>query len=376
VVTLGPSAAVDTGALAALFRDTTTSYKYVFFLGLLRCLDRRDDAGPRVPLREAMIEVLALAWYPHTFFRLSFGAQDQLGRILDLLSARIGQQRLRFSSADVRRLRAALDAALGPAEYRALSRYVPSRLLAPFFRAELAHVPARRREAATDSLARRPFGAGKPLYRIDEHDLVLHPDWVAYLRVNRPVVEAWAAWHWLDYMQARNPNVPNLAGKLFPVLSRSPLKKQLAYWGAVARVVPLRCIYSGEPLGRDWELDHYVPWSFVLHDRIWNLVPVTPNANASKGDRLAASMYLDRLIEAQCQGLVASRQHLPGRDWSRFAEELEHDLRIPAELLRADPPDPEALRRSLAAACRQTIPALESLASRQGFPSGWTYSPA
>jgi 5-methylcytosine-specific restriction endonuclease McrA len=376
VVTLGPSAAVDVGALAALFRDTTTSYKYVFFLGLLRCLNRHDEPAPRVPLREAIIEVLALAWYPHTLFRLAFGAQDQIGPVLDVLSARMGQQRLRFSSTDLDRLRAALDAAVDREQYRALTRYVPSRLLAPFFRAELTGVPARQREAAIDALARRPFGAGKPLYRIDEHELILHPDWVAYLRVNRPVVEAWASWHWLEYVQARNPNVPNIAGKLFPVVTRSPLTEQRAYWKAAARVMPLLCIYSGEPIARIRELDHYVPWSFVLHDRIWNLVPVTPSANSSKGDRLAAGVYLDRLIELQAQALVTARQHLPGRDWSRVAEEFEHDLHIPAELLRAHPPDREALRRSLADAYRQTIPALESLAARQGFSSGWTYSAA
>ncbi|HWN67155.1 MAG TPA: HNH endonuclease domain-containing protein, partial [Haliangium sp.] len=136
----------------------------------------------------------------------------------------------------------------------------------------------------------------------------------------------------------------------------------------------LRCIYSDELLARVEALDHYVPWSFVLHDRIWNLVPVTSRANSSKGDRLAASVYLDRLVDLQCQALIASRQHLAKRAWERMAEEFEQDLRVPGEILRADPPDREALHRSLADAYRKTIPALENLATRQGFPSGWTYS--
>jgi hypothetical protein len=375
VVTLGPSAAVDVGALSALFRDTTTSYKYVFFLGLLRCLDRRDEPDPRVPLREAIVEVLALAWYPHTFFRLSLGAQDQIGAILDDLSTRMGQQELGFSSTDVERLRASIDVALSPAQHRKLARYVPYRLLAPFFQAELGRVSETRKQEAIATLARAEFATRKPLYHVDGDELVLHPDWVVYLRENRSVVQGWASWHWLEYMQARNPNVPNLAGKLFPVVSRSPLTRQLAYWNAVARAEPLRCIYSGELLARVEALDHYVPWSFVLHDRIWNLVPVTSRANSSKGDRLAASVYLDRLIDLQCQALIASRQHLARRAWERFAEEFEQDLRVSSEIIRTDPSDREALRRSLADAYRKTIPALENLATRQGFSSGWTYSP-
>jgi hypothetical protein len=374
VVTLAPSAAVDVGALSALFRDTTTSYKYVFFLGLLRCLDRRDEPAPRVPMREAIVEVLTLAWYPHTFFRLSFGAQDQIGKILDALSARIDPQRLRFSSTDVDRLRASIDAALSTVQQRKLARYVSHRLLAPFFQAELGQVSEVRKQEALATLAHAAFATRKPLYYVDDDALVMHPDWVAYLRENRSVVEGWVAWHWLGYMQGRNPNVPGLAGKLFPVVARSPLTRQLAYWNAAAAASPLRCIYSGDLLARVEALDHYVPWSFVLHDRIWNLVPVTQRANSSKGDRLADGAYLDLLVEIQCQALIASRPHLAKRAWERVAEELEQDLRVPSAILRADPPDREALRRSLAAAYRETIPALENLATRHGFSPGWTYS--
>lgn len=374
MVTLESSADVDVGALSALFRNTTTSYKYVFFMSLLRCLDRRDEASRRVPLREAIVEVLALAWYPHTFFRLSLGAQDQIGAILDDLSTRIGEQELGFSSTDVERLRASIDAALSPTQHRKLARYVPYRLLAPFFQAEIGHMSETHKQDALETLARAGFATRKPLYYVDDDELVLHPDWVAYLRENRSVVQGWASWHWLGYMQARNPNVPNLAGKLFPVVARSPMTKQLAYWNAVACVEPLRCIYSGESLARIEALDHYVPWSFVLHDRIWNLVPVTGSANSSKSNRLAGGVYLDLLIELQCQALIASRQHLARRAWERFAEEFEQDLRVPSAILRADPPDREALRRSLADAYRKTIPALENLATRQGFSPGWTYS--
>jgi hypothetical protein len=375
VVTLGPSAAVDVGALSALFRNTTNSYKYVFFLGLLRCLDRRDEPSPRVPLREAIVEVLALAWYSHTFFRLSLGAQDQIDAILDDLSTRMGRQELGFSSTDVERLCANIDALLSPTQHRKLARYVPYRLLAPFFQTEIGSVSETRKQDAIEALARAEFATRKPLYYVDDDELVLHPDWVVYLRENRSVVQGWASWHWLGYMQARNPNVPNLAGKLFPVVARSPLTTQKAYWTAVARAAPLRCIYSGESLARIEALDHYVPWSFVLHDRIWNLVPVTSRVNSSKGDRLAGGVYLDLLIELQCQALITSRQHLAKRAWERFAEEFEQDLRVPSEILRAAPPDREALSRSLDDAYRKTIPALENLATRQGFSSGWTYSP-
>ena len=376
MVSLAPSAAVDVGALAALFRSTTTSYKYVFFLGLLRCLDESTEPSPRLPLREVIGELLALAWYPHTFFRLSFGAWDRIGTMLDELSLDIGRQQLSFSSTDVERLRDALRATLTPEHHRKLSRYVPHLLLTPFFQAELAGVPQGHRTRAVATLARQEFATRKPLYCIEGETLILHPAWAAYLRENRRIVEGWVAWHWLEYMQGQNPSVPNVAGKLFPIVERSGLVKQRDYWKAVARVTPLRCIYSQTVLERVEALDHYVPWSFVLHDRIWNLVPVTHSANSAKSDRLASPAYLDLLVELQCHGLIASRQHLARRTWERFAEEFEQDLRVPTQLVRSDPPDPEALRDALAHAYRDVVPALEGLATRQGFSPGWALAPA
>lgn len=373
---LAPSAAVDVGALSALFRSTTASYKYVFFLGLLRCLDRHHEPEPRMPLGEVIVELLALAWYPHTFFRLSFGVWDRIGAVLDELSTDIGRHPMSFSSADVERLRAALRAALTPAHHRKLVRYVPHLLLAPFFQAELAGVSQQQRMRAIATLARQQFTTRKPLYCIEGETLILHPDWAAYLRENRRVVEGWVAWHWLAHVQGQNPSVPNVAGKLFPVLARSPLTKQIAYWDAVAQAGPLRCFYSQAPLARVESLDHYVPWSFVLHDRIWNLVPATRSANSAKGDRLASPAYLDLLVEIQCHGLITSRAHLARRTWERFAEEFEQDLRVPGELVRGDPPDRPALREALARAYRDVIPALESLAARQGFSPGWALAPA
>lgn len=36
----------------------------------------------------------------------------------------------------------------------------------------------------------------------------------------------------------------------------------------------------------EYEIDHFVPWSFVTNDEMWNLIPVNPSLNASKRDKL------------------------------------------------------------------------------------------
>ncbi|NLV68960.1 MAG: hypothetical protein GXY14_14925 [Spirochaetes bacterium] len=47
-------------------------------------------------------------------------------------------------------------------------------------------------------------------------------------------------------------------------------------------------------------LDHFIPWSFVVHDRLWNLTPVSRSINSSKSDLLPSlDKYLEHFIDQQ-----------------------------------------------------------------------------
>lgn len=77
---------LDIAALSGLFRDKTNSYKYLFFLSLLTLLkDRNFEINDGISLRDIEIEMLVTAWYPHVFFKLSFGIQDKIPSVLTIL---------------------------------------------------------------------------------------------------------------------------------------------------------------------------------------------------------------------------------------------------------------------------------------------------
>lgn len=368
-----PATSVNVAALAQLFRSTTNSYKFLFFHAILACLDGRPrDAQPAIPLREVIVEMLSNAWYPHTLFRLSFGSQDKIGQVLDRLSSGTPGRGLKFKKDDLSRLRRSMAEGLSNSDYKLLSRWVPYRLLTPFFNTELARRRDPEKNRVLKQLAAGMFQSRKPLYRLDGDNLVLHPAWAAYLREHRSVVGGWASWHWLHYMQARNPNVPNVAGKLFPVVERASLKAQTTYWNLVSKRIGGRCLYSGIPLPSVETLDHYIPWSFVLHDRIWNLVPVTGPVNSSKGDRLAAGEYLEKLIKVQARGLVAAQQVIKRKQWEGVAEEFMVDLGLPASMFQPPLALPK-LQAALERGYKATVPTLERLAVNQGFTGGWRW---
>jgi hypothetical protein len=45
------------------------------------------------------------------------------------------------------------------------------------------------------------------------------------------------------------------------------------------------------------EVDHVLPWSFVLEDKTWNLVLACPRCNNEKRDRLTDVVTLRRLCD-------------------------------------------------------------------------------
>ncbi|MFM7326004.1 MAG: hypothetical protein ACKO4L_13980, partial [Nodosilinea sp.] len=84
---LPPSDSLNIPALARLFNDTTNAYKYLFFLSLLDIL-RRHHFQPTSPIAffDLIVEMLANAWFPHSYFKLSFGSQDKIAQQLDALA--------------------------------------------------------------------------------------------------------------------------------------------------------------------------------------------------------------------------------------------------------------------------------------------------
>jgi hypothetical protein len=98
---LPQSEQLDIPALYRLFENTTNSYKYIFFLSLLDILKRRlFDVSLPIDIKEITIEMLANAWYPYAYFKLSFGLQDKLAEKLDSLHLEISEPILNFTDTE------------------------------------------------------------------------------------------------------------------------------------------------------------------------------------------------------------------------------------------------------------------------------------
>lgn len=357
---------VNVAALARLFSSTATSYKYLFMLASLNILEDTRFERLHMTFDEILREMLAVAWFPHTYARLSFGVSDTVSRTLDAIEHMIATQ----DTAGImtrETIRHRLEQAVIPPN--SLMNMVPYRILTPFFAAKDMQCPDWQRNARIAQLSHDRFETTRPLYMVDRErrEIVMHPSWMLYLYENQSMVRAFVSWEWLQYMQRRNPSALNLAVRLFPPAHREPLTAQTKFWKEVMASERLCCIYSGQEIGADrFSLDHFLPWSFVGHDQLWNLIPVSSSINSSKSNKLPSlRTYFDTFAELQFRSLSIVRGRMGARQWSKTIEPYLADLRLtPDEVLRREP-----FSRGL----RAVVEPLYALASAQGFTPGWEY---
>lgn len=303
------SSQLPISALAASFNDVTSSYKFYWFLSILE--QARNSQKRVMFILDLLARMIASVWYPTNYFRLSFGKQDRLGSI----AARLGEHTgLPMDAAADHVVEAVLRHATDNDDLgrsiSTLARYVPYRFLRPFFAQKLRGVSDAKVNGLIANLAVAAFHDPESpcLYRFVERPqpgIEIQPLWFDYIQQNLTVLRGFCFWHLIQYLQKNNPNVPNIGGKLFEPQERD-LRQAREFWNVVLEQKGrLKCIYSGVEMARSqFTLDHFIPWSFVAHDALWNIIPASRSANSSKSDNLPKiELYFDAFSSLQFEAV-------------------------------------------------------------------------
>jgi hypothetical protein len=366
---------VPSHLLAGVFRHTTNSYKHLFLNSIVSLLEKHNFQQLTLQLIDIYVEMAALAWYPHTYFRLSFGKLDRMGAVLDGFHFQ-PKSKWPGTATNQKALRQQLcEQSERIGIEQALGRYVPFLLLTPFFEQELKginsdHAKARR----ILTLSQKKYRTTLPIYKLNGSSvarissLTVHPDWCTYFGQNCGIVKGWMEHSWAEYLQERNPSVPAVLSKISIPARRNTLQKERKVWRAFIRAFKPVCIYSGSKLDADsFALDHFLPWSFVNHDQNWNLVPVTQAANSKKSNTVPdPKEYLEpmSLIHSEFLSFVDSSK-ISERAKSNIVAEYEAGLNITA----SDIADRNQFRNNYETA----VAPLVSLAEKMGFGAGWRF---
>lgn len=361
--------------LAACFNDVTNSYKFFWFLAILEHISETEE---RVISSNALLaRMIAMVWYPINYFKMSFGKQDRLALIASQIkndtSLDIDSKKNEVFTGVMGQLSHIFDTTIKD-DVISLSRFVPYRFLSPWFTSELAGEKDHRKNALIQSLADKYFGEAHhaSLYRFltkPETSIEIQPDWYAYLRKHHAILTGFCLWHLVNYLQKRNPNVPNIAGKLFEPEQRD-LSQARKFWRIVFdNLGSIACIYSHQAMNKHaFSLDHFLPWRFVTHDLLWNIIPTPKPVNSSKSDCLPdLRVYFDEFAALQYQAfqaVAALKKETLLEDYTMLFQKSDvHEI---ASL------DVNAFRRVL----NETIAPQWQIAKNMGFSPDWTYQPA
>lgn len=92
----------------------------------------------------------------------------------------------------------------------------------------------------------------------------------------------------VKWLQNNNPEVLGLVYKLAPMDEKMrKLGKVRKLWKGIIDCRPIHDVFTGELIKENnYDIDHFVPWSFVMNDELWNLMPMDSSLNSRKSNRL------------------------------------------------------------------------------------------
>jgi len=359
-------------SLAASFDNVTNSYKFYWFLAILEHI--RENQSRTISTNDLLARMLASIWYPTNYFRLSFGKQDRLGQIAlqvgEHSSLPMDAKRQHIISVVEKKVEE--NSALAD-EILSLAIYVPYRFLRPFFTQQLKGVKDWVVNGTVEQLAAESFDdlESPCLYRLINQPIIgieIQPAWFEYLNRHLTILTGFCLWRLVNYVQKNNPNVPNVSNKLFEPEQRD-MKRARAFWGlAFEELDHLACIYSGQAIYREnYSLDHFLPWRFVAHDLLWNIIPTPKNINSAKRDSLPDwERYFAPFAQLQYQAV----QVVASSSKSSLLE--DHILLLKTGSI-------EAIRSLTFKSFRETLQATLApqfqIAANMGFVAQWSYYP-
>ena len=294
---------VDVARLSACFEHTTLAYKFYWFLAILDAVKR--NTGSIIPYEDIALRMFVTVWYPLDFYRLSFGKKDGFDRIRGYVLERAKIDNSRKAPHIFSQLNTQLSdtelKSINDMARKELIRYVPYYFLTPFLEGLIEKEPKYSRiEEVTNQYFKTH--SHQVIYRIINGSIELNPKWVEYLHKHLLILEGFTKWNLVQFLQKNNPNVAAISEKLEKSVAGRDFKKAKPFWSKYLASIPeLICIYSGQVITEEnISLDHYIPFSYVAHDQIWNLIPTTPAVNSSKNNRLPNnSLYFDRFAKLQ-----------------------------------------------------------------------------
>jgi hypothetical protein len=116
-----------------------------------------------------------------------------------------------------------------------------------------------------------------------------------FLRKHEAILTQNINYHWSLWLERIN-STPRISSKV--TAGFNPQRKSLSKYKKKLSFVQNSCFYCDCNLSETQSIhvDHFIPWSYIFEDSMWNLVLTCRECNLRKSDKLPSHEYLEKLF--------------------------------------------------------------------------------
>ena len=286
---------LDIEGFSQMMKDPSFCYKFYWLEAIVKLIAE----NVRETTFDAIIdEMISNAWYSVREFHVHLsgiqsdgGVRDGLERAIMLLTE-LSDLPANASKVEIKNeIRKHNDALKKYKEQ--LTNMVPYRALAGFFAksgdvvdwgSTVRMTKYIKKFSEEKILLPYTFGESSKLKK----QVYFNSEWIDMIQDNAVSILGWIQYEKVKWLQNNNPEVPGLVYKLAPLDEKMrKLGKVRKLWNGVLELTEIRDVFKDEPIVfKEYDVDHFVPWSFVMNDELWNLMPMDSSLNSVKSNKL------------------------------------------------------------------------------------------
>jgi len=153
-------------------------------------------------------------------------------------------------------------------------------------------------------------------YEYNTKSISLKPQAALFFKENYSFLSKSVIMEWAKFLEKINHGLPRLISK---IESEEFKRGSLSKYRTILQKYFDKCFYCNNPLSQETysiHVDHFIPWSYIYEDELWNLVLACDRCNCDKSDSL---------IEPQVENIKKLVQR--NLDYRVKIEELEKSIK-------------------------------------------------
>lgn len=287
---------LDIGGFSRMLKDPSYCYKFYWLEAIVKLI---SEDRYEVSYDEMLNEMISNAWYSVLEFHVHLSGIWGDGEIKDSLEKavlklyKLSGLPANASKVEIKNKIAEFDKELHE-EKMVLTKNVPYKALSGFANRCSECIDLNSSAGRMIAYYNRLNSRGTLLpYTFDsqkglERKIIFQEAWIQMIQDQMTAILGWIQYEKVRWLQNNNPEVPGLVYKLMPLDDKM---RKLAHvrrlWEGILDTTSITDVFKHEPIKKkSYDVDHFIPWSFVMNDELWNLMPMDSSLNSSKSNRL------------------------------------------------------------------------------------------